>query len=56
MYITNCSENLEMMELRKICGQRGRNVKGKVSLLMTSSVISGVKGYHLMLADQLIHI
>ena len=45
-----------MMELRKIGGQRGEKVEGKISLPMTSSIISEVKGYHLMLADQLIHI
>ena len=37
-------------------GKEEGKVEGKVSLLMTSSAISGVKGYHLMLADQLIHI
>lgn len=39
----------------KLPGKRGK-VEGKIGLLITSSVISGVKGYHLMLADQLIDV
>lgn len=40
---------------KNLSGKRGK-VAGKVVLLITSSVISGVKGYHLMLADQLIDV
>lgn len=40
---------------KNLPGKRGE-VEGKVGLLITSSVISGVKGYHLMLADQLIEV
>lgn len=45
-----------MIELMEIWGGRGMKVEGIVNLLITSYVISRVKGYHLKLADQLIDV
>lgn len=54
--VTVSTLKMQKWQANENLSKKREKVVGKAGLQITSSVISGVKGYHLMLADQLIDV